>query len=216
MITLYFIIGLLGQQLKLQLGISNLARKQENYNLAEKLLLQQINLLSDGAVENGRLSKKDTLLPALTRLRGNQSAVCQLDVLQVERATAKLLQATGQLKDGIDVISNSIVGHVCSDLQKDVKDKSMLLSCNDLSSRSLLTLVKWLQIDHKNLSMLTSQLRNEGDISVLTHNVQLLLEVEVRGSRKKLGIVIEDSETGRKLPRKPYLPSNSLLYFFLL
>lgn len=182
--------------MKLQLGISNLARKQENYNLAEKLLIQQINLLSEGGTENGRLPVKDSLLPALTRLRGNQSATCQLDVLQVERATAKLLQAVGQLKDGIDVISNSIVGHVCTDLRKDIKDKNLLQHCNELSSRSLLTLVKWLQIDYKNLSSLTSQLRNEGDISVLAHNVQLLLEVEVSGSRKKLGIVIEDSETG--------------------
>jgi hypothetical protein len=38
--------------------------------------------------------------------------VSQLDVLKVERTAAKLLQATGQIKDAIDVISNSIVGHV--------------------------------------------------------------------------------------------------------
>ncbi|CAC5378702.1 unnamed protein product [Mytilus coruscus] len=197
--------NLMGQQLKLQLGISNLARKQENYVLAEKLLLQQINLLSDGGSENGRQLKQDAILPALTRLRGSNSSINQLDVLRVERTAAKLLQATGQLKDGIDIISNSIVGHVCSDLQKDVKDKSLLLQCNELSARSLLTIVKWLQIDHKNLSSLTSQLRIEGDSSVLSHNIQLLLEVETRGSRKKLGIVLEDADHDLKIGDNPIL-----------
>lgn len=194
----FFTSDLIGQQLKLQLGISNLARKQENYILAEKLLLQQINLLSDGGLENGRQLKQDAILPSLTRLRGSNSSINQLDVLRVERTAAKLLQATGQLKDGIDIISNSIVGHVCSDLHKDFKDKSLLLQCNELSARSLLTIVKWLQIDHKNLSSLTSQLRIEGgDSSVLSHNIQLLLEVETRGSRQKLGIVLEDADHGK-------------------
>ncbi|XP_052059400.1 serine/threonine-protein kinase SMG1-like isoform X1 [Mytilus californianus] len=197
--------NLIGQQLKLQLGISNLARKQENYILAEKLLLQQINLLSDGGSENGRQLKQDAILPALTRLRGSNSSINQIDVLRVERTAAKLLQSTGQLKDGIDIISNSIVGHVCSDLQKDVKDKSLLLQCNELSARSLLTIVKWLQIDHKNLSSLTSQLRIEGDSSVLSHNIQMLLEVETRGSRKKLGIVLEDADHDLKIGDNPIL-----------
>lgn len=154
-------------------------------------------MLSTGASENGRLNKRDGVLPSLTRLRGTYSSVSQLDVLKVERTAAKLLQATGQIKDAIDVISNSIVGQVCSDVQKEAKDKNLLLSCNELSARSLLTLVKWLQMDYKNLSMLTSQLRLDGDGSVLAHNVQLLIEIEARGSKKKLGIVLEDSETGK-------------------
>jgi hypothetical protein len=45
--------------------------------------------------------------------------------------------------------------------------------------------------------MLTSQLRLDRDGSVLAHNVQLLIEIEARGSKKKLGIVLEDSETGK-------------------
>ena len=45
----------------------------------------------------------------------------------------------GEHREAVEVLTNSVVGYTCSD-----KTKSAL--CNELCSRSLLTLVKWLQV----------------------------------------------------------------------
>lgn len=159
--------------------------------------------MAKDTTENGRVVSLDNLLPALTSLHSIDQACSQLDILKLEREGAKLLHSVGQNKDGINVLSSSVVGYISCNLQAGAKDKITLVSCSELSARSLLTLVKWLQIDHKMLSNAAGQLKlasatdDKGkDNSVLVHNLNLLLETEERGSRKKLGLVLEDGDQG--------------------
>lgn len=151
--------------------------------------------------ENGRVKTAESLLPALTSLRSVNGAISQLDILKVEREGSKLLHSIGKNKDGIDILSSSIVGYVCSDVQAEIKDKKLRANCSQLCSRSLLTLVNWLQLDHKCLSNLTAQLKvsGQGDNSVnsvVVNNIQLLLEMEEKGTKNKLGLQLEDEDHG--------------------
>ncbi|OWF37806.1 serine/threonine-protein kinase SMG1-like [Mizuhopecten yessoensis] len=206
--------GLKNQLFQLRLSTASLARKQSNFNLAEELLLCQIGTMLKDTTENGRVVSTDALLPALTRLHTPDRASSQLDILKVEREGAKLLHSIGQNKDSINILSSSVVGYICSDLQVDLKDKVTLTSCSELSARSLLTLVKWLQIDYKMLVSVAGQLKLTGasedkvkdsNVSALVHNLNLLLETEERGAKKKLGLVLEDSDQELRIGDNPIL-----------
>lgn len=204
--------GLKNQLFQLRLSTTSLARKQSNFNLAEELLLRQICTMTKDSTENGRMSTTEALLPALTGLRSPDRASSQLDILKVEREGAKLLHSIGQTKDSINVLSSSVVGYICSDLQVDTKDKTYLANCSELSARSLLTLVKWLQIDHKMLVNAASQLKlsaedkvKDSSVSALVRNLNLLLETEERGARKKLGLVLEEADQVLRIGDNPIL-----------
>lgn len=72
---------------------------------------------------------------------------------------------------------------VVSALQK-IKDRAQQGQCRELCARSLLTLVKWLQLDHKTLASISSQLKSPPAIGETTtlgtcvRNIRLLLEME--------------------------------------
>ncbi|KAJ8319497.1 hypothetical protein KUTeg_004588 [Tegillarca granosa] len=202
--------NLSSQLLQLQLCTSSLARKQTNYTLSEHLLLKQITTLMKVHSENGRVKTAESLLPALTSLRSVNGAISQLDILKVEREGSKLLHSIGKNKDSIDVLSSSIVGYVCSDVQAEIKDKKLRANCSQLCSRSLLTLVNWLQLDHKCLSNLSAQLKvsGQGDNSansVVVNNIQLLLEMEEKGAKNKLGLQLEDEDHEQNIGDNPSL-----------
>lgn len=187
----FLLAGLTNQILKIQLSTASLARKQGNTKLAETVLLSQIDTLLKTNVENGRVVPED-LLTALSTLQSNKKAVSQLEVLRVERESAKLLHSMSQQKESIDVLSSSIVGFICADLKQEKKDKEFLESCSQLCGKSLLTLVKWLQLDYKNLSSVFMPGNQSEEDSVLAQNVQLLMETEGRAAKKGMGLVMEE------------------------
>lgn len=190
------------QMTRLRLSTASLARKQHNHQLAERLLQQHMKSLLKNP-ENGKLPTQEGVLPALTSLHTNNcNGLSALDILKVEREYAKLLHSIGQHKEGLDVVSSSIAhfhewggdssnsntngiggGATLSALQK-IKDKAQQGQCNELCARSLLTLVKWLQLDHKTLSNISSQLKNYIPSNECTtngtsvRNIRLLLEME--------------------------------------
>ncbi|XP_062590366.1 serine/threonine-protein kinase SMG1-like isoform X1 [Saccostrea cucullata] len=182
--------SLTNQILKIQLSTASLARKQGNYNLAESVLLSQIDTLVKPNMENGKIAPEG-LLQALSVLQSNTKAASQLEILEVEREGAKLLHSMSQQKESIDVLSSSIVGFICADLKNDKKEKEMLESCNQLCGKSLLTLVKWLQLDYKNLSAVLTQ--TPGEEGVLGGNLQLLMETEARAAQQGMGLVMEEN-----------------------
>jgi len=101
--------GLQNQLLQIQLSTATLTRKQSNFGLSEQLLIHQITTLLKDHTENGCVTIKNELLPALTSLRTTDCGVNQLDILKVQREGAKLLHAIGQNKEAIDVLSSSVV-----------------------------------------------------------------------------------------------------------
>lgn len=196
------IAGLTSQILKIQLSTASLARKQNNYKLAESVLLSQIDNLMKPNMENGRVAPEN-LLSALSTLQSNKKAVSQLEVLRVEREGAKLLHSMAQQKESIDILSSSIVGFICADLKQEKKDKEFLESCSQLCGKSLLTLVKWLQLDYKNLSSIVTQgSQLEGEDSVLAGNLKLLMETEARAAGQGMGLVMEENSKLRERERK--------------
>lgn len=203
MITLVRLIaGLTSQILKIQLSTASLARKQNNYKLAESVLLSQIDNLMKPNMENGRVAPEN-LLSALSTLQSNKKAVSQLEVLRVEREGAKLLHSMAQQKESIDILSSSIVGFICADLKQEKKDKEFLESCSQLCGKSLLTLVKWLQLDYKNLSSIVTQgSQPEGEDSVLAGNLKLLMETEARAAGQGMGLVMEENSKLREREEK--------------
>lgn len=202
MITLARLIaGLTSQILKIQLSTASLARKQNNYKLAESVLLSQIDNLMKPNMENGRVAPEN-LLSALSTLQSNKKAVSQLEVLRVEREGAKLLHSMAQQKESIDILSSSIVGFICADLKQEKKDKEFLESCSQLCGKSMLTLVKWLQLDYKNLSSIVTQgSQPEGEDSVLAGNLKLLMETEARAAGQGMGLVMEENSKLRERER---------------
>ncbi|XP_048758488.2 serine/threonine-protein kinase SMG1-like [Ostrea edulis] len=184
--------SLIDQILKIQVSTASLARKQNNYKLAESVLLSQIDTLIKPNMENGKIVP-DGLLSALSILQSNSKAVSQLEVLRVEREGAKLLHSMSQHKESIDILSSSIVGYICADLKQEKKDKELLESCSQLCGKSLLMLVKWLQLDYKNLSSVVSLMNQPGEDSLLPGNLQLLMETEARAAQQGMGLVMEDN-----------------------
>ena len=52
------------------------------------------------------------------------------------------------IKSAIDLLTSSIVGYVCSDIETSPRMRSQVEQCKELCSKSVLTLVKWLQVIH--------------------------------------------------------------------
>ena len=182
------------------LAAASLSRKQQNYELAEDLLLKQVTTLMKNQVENGRINAPNDLVPALSSLRAANGGIDQYDILKIERESAKLLHDISQYKDSVEVLSNSIVSSLLlGDLHK-VK-KPSAIGCGELCARSLVTLVKWLQMDQKLLANVTSQVRltGQGDgtgASPIVRNLKLLLESEEKGAKKGFGITLDDKDQG--------------------
>lgn len=186
-LTLYgfFITDLSEQLCKLQLATASLARKQHNYNLAERLLLDQAGTLLHGQLEDLEL---DTLQIALKQLH-TVSGLKKLDILRIERESAKLLHSVGVQWESLDILSKSVVNYTCS-------DKARTALCSELCSRSLLTLVKWLQVDHKLLSSLAVKVGQGEGKNTVSQNIEQLLDVEEKTSQHNHCLIITGATSG--------------------
>ncbi|KAK3583612.1 hypothetical protein CHS0354_039435 [Potamilus streckersoni] len=188
------------QILQLQLATASLGRKQHNFDLAEHYLLTQASTLLSLHTENGMYTMPDSLHVALTNLRAINDSINQLEVIRIEREGAKLLHSMGQSREAVDILCSSVLGYINSDVQSTIHDQNMITTCSELCARSLLTLVKWFQLDHKMLSSLASHLTansGQGDFNNVSfsanaaHSIQLLLELEENGVKKSQGLVVE-------------------------
>ena len=186
----------------LQLAVINMARKQLNFRLAERLLLKEVASVTSQHPENGKISShRESLLSALSTVHtSQQDSLNQPCIMHVEREGAKLLHVTGQHREAIETLSRSIVGNLTI-ASSQVHPKEHVSVCSELNARSLLALVKWLQADHKSLAALMSQLKlnGQGDESATTHvaqNLKQLLEQERDSVQQKKGISLDDGEEG--------------------
>lgn len=186
--------------MQLQLATASLGRKQHNFDLAEHYLLTQASTLLSLQAENGMYTMPDSLHVALTSLRAINNGINQLEVIRIEREGAKLLHSMGQSREAVDILCSSVLGYINSDVQNTVHDRNMITTCSELCARSLLTLVKWFQLDHKMLSSLAIHLTansGQGDFnnvnfsSNAARSIQLLLELEENGVKKSQGLVVE-------------------------
>ncbi|XP_076329859.1 serine/threonine-protein kinase Smg1 isoform X2 [Tachypleus tridentatus] len=139
----------------LQLAAARLARKQQNYKLAQDLLLKSIKLITgtESDVLNGPGGNK-SLLQVLKNL-------CNFPVseqlLEVQREGAKLLQSGGNSEDGIGILLGSTRSSVTILNNKELVLKDTSLSfLRELTTRSILTLVKYLRQDAALLTQLSS------------------------------------------------------------
>ena len=130
---------------------------------------------------------------ALTRVYESGSVVERTKLLRIEREVAKLTHARGQHRDAIETLSTSVVNEARLVVET-TTSKAAVGVCRQLNTRSLLLLVQWLQMDHKNLSTLASQVKvvagdDEVDVTTVARNLKLLLEMERSGAlaRKRLG-----------------------------
>lgn len=85
------------QLLKLQLSSAALARKQHNYNLAQRLLVEQASFLLDNFSDSSLTHDLDTLKKSLKQIQGH-AKVSLLDSLRIERESAKLIHCIGEFK----------------------------------------------------------------------------------------------------------------------
>ncbi|KAL8580399.1 hypothetical protein ACOMHN_020876 [Nucella lapillus] len=174
---------LLSHQSNLQITAATLARKQTNFQLAENLLTQQtLSLLSQPGED--KHSAQNDLPSLISSLKGRDSLEL-LEVMRVERESAKLLYALNQSRKALDILSSSVASYLTlggkSTLNGVVRPRS---SCEELCSRSLMTLTKWLQADSKLLGSAGSEgaLRlagqDQGPVDSILTNVRLLLDSE--------------------------------------
>lgn len=164
--------------------------------------MRQVITLMRNSNENGRITFPNDLVPALASLRSCNGSLNQMEVMKVERESAKLLHSISQPKDAIEVMSSSIMGNIL--LGDTAQKKPVVGSCAELCSRSLVTLVKWLQGDQKLLGSVAAQVKlcgqgdGSGTSSHTVRNIKLLMEMEEKGAKKRLGLslAMEDQEQG--------------------
>ena len=178
----------------LRLATVRIARRQHNLHLAEKLLIEEVCSTVSAQSEDEGATGITSARSALSRIYTSNSAIERVKLLRIEREVAKLLHARGQHRDAIETLSTSIVNEATG-LSAGAKDTVAV--CQQLNTRSLLSLVQWLQLDHKNLSALASQLKviGQGDevgVTAVARNVKLLLELEEAGARSQKGLVLQE------------------------
>ncbi|XP_070580922.1 serine/threonine-protein kinase SMG1-like [Ptychodera flava] len=187
------------QLCRIQMATARLARKQGNYQLAQKLLLDQLSLIdtngdtfdsSTGLEINASEGAVTPLLTALSTLhhQGHDAH----SVLQVERESAKLLNCMGSSVESIETLSTSIVKN-SSLLDSGIHDSGLIGSKGDLTARSLLSLVKWIQADWKNINPHLKLPKGSDliEMSKLTKNLGSLMDMEHDGVQQGLGVTVE-------------------------
>jgi PI-3-kinase-related kinase SMG-1 len=166
-----------------------LARRQENYKLAKILLRKHILHLTK---ESSSLTQ-DTDLSSCVLHLNSSSAVSSEDKLKVMRELSKLNACSGQLPQAIETLTVSITSF--SDGLVDTSSKRLgaigairrgSLEGNELVSRSLLSVVKWLQTDTRLLQTIW-----KGDNPVM-QNLQTLLHMEEEVRSDGLGLFVKD------------------------
>ncbi|WAQ96320.1 SMG1-like protein [Mya arenaria] len=187
----------LSEQLKkLQLSTSSLARKQHNYSLAKSVLNKHAAILLEGRSEVMKGHDLDTLKVSLKELHEVNGA-SMVDVLRLQREAAKLIHSTGDHRESVELLSGSVVGYVCS-------EKVRSAVCSKLAARSLLTLVKWLQVDYKLLSSVALGVGQGDGASSLAHNMDDLLMIEERTAASNMRLINQEG-TDVKIGDNPIL-----------
>lgn len=202
MFIVCFVADLTAQLSSLQVAAATLARKQTNYELAENLLVRQIAFLS--TADQDSQVKQQNLIPSLTSLLQCRDSIELLDVMRVEREASKLLHALSQPVQAMDIIGSSVASCLAVTEKAATENGTFRKrkdACGELCSRSLLTLVKWVQADSKLLAALgaDSQLTrfagtNFSHTDSVLSNIKLLLESEAHGVAQKRGLLLEDGD----------------------
>ncbi|KAK6170598.1 hypothetical protein SNE40_018955 [Patella caerulea] len=205
---------------KVQLCAASASRKQTNFGIAEKLLLRQVDTLLKDNSKNGHPPTPTDLMPALASLKAANGGIDQLDILKIDREGAKLLNDIGQNKESMEILSSSLVSNLMTGNNNNTTNQTINNSVRELSSRSLLTLVKWLQADSKNVVAMTGQVRltGQGDgngTSAVIKNVKILLDIEDTESEHMLS-VLENGEHALKIGASPILPDTDSIIGRLL
>jgi len=159
-----------------------LARKQGNLKHAKYLIHKQILNLT-GAEDAGSEIK---LTDAVEQLNAS-SRIPAIEKLRVMRELSKMRNSQGQSTSGIDLLSLSLVNYCYS--QKGVESTGLLRSGNDLTARSLLTVVKWLQADSRLMQTIWTVDLETG------HRLQSLLDAEYECRRSGMGLYQSTSAT---------------------
>ena len=184
----------------LKLATARLARKLQNYRLAENLLIDEVYNSLNVQSENEHQDQLESISDALTKLYTCNGTMDQIKLIRIEREGAKLLHSKGQPRDAIDTLVHSIYGHAEINAMANpisAQSKDVLARTSDYNARSLLTAVQWLQQDHKHLSVLASQMQggqgDEGNTAAVTHNLKMLLELEYTCRVNGKGIVLDEA-----------------------
>lgn len=183
----------------MQISAATLARKQTNFKLAKDLLIHQIKLLSTPVDDESPAVNCGDLLPSLTSLLKCRDSLELLDVMRVERESAKLLNALSQPRLAMEVLSNSVAS--CLTFSEKPAENGMIKrtkqACGELCSRSLMTLTKWLQADGKLVGSvggdgmrLASQPQGQAESVVAT--IRLLLDCEAKGVAQQQGNLLQN------------------------
>ncbi len=149
------------------LELYRLARNQGNLKHSHNLIQRQIMEMT-GASENA------------VEAFSASSEIPPTEKLRVMRELAKLYASRGQTAPAIDLLTNSVVKY-CED-QQGAKTTGPLGSGSELSARSLLVMVKWLQSDTR---LMQAVWGSEYEIS---QKMSLLLQAEQESRRIRLGL----------------------------
>ena len=144
-----------------------LARQQGNLNHANYLIKRQILELT-GAMDN----PVDAL--------NSSTDIQPIEKLRIMREMAKLYTCKGQSASAVDLLSTSVVNYCQS--QQGAKTSGLLKSGSELTARSLLTMVKWMQGDSRLMQAIWS---SEYETSQRLHRL-LGNELECRLTRMGL------------------------------
>lgn len=127
----------------LQISACKIARRTNNYNLAENLIREQLTSESTQTLFDVLSDDNLTNLP---------------HCVSVLKEGAKLLAATGKQQDAMNIMLSAVQKQVVRDLPK-----ADIAQCQELQSRAILNVVKWLQADSKYLSEVVCGFKESDD-----------------------------------------------------
>lgn len=189
-----------GQISRLKLATARLARKQQNYRLAETQLVDEVLNSLSVQPENDGLDHIEHITAALAKVYTCNGTMDQVKLINIEREGAKLIHSKGQCREAIETLAVSIVGHAQNNAATtpiSVQSKDIVQKTSELNARSLLSLVQWLQQDYKHLAMLASQVQlggqgDEGSVAAGVRNVKILMELEQSGIQQRKGVILDE------------------------
>jgi PI-3-kinase-related kinase SMG-1 len=156
--------------LTLQLETAMLARKHENYSLAQRLLLKQLIKLGTIVQPDTEPNGQNNILGSLVRGLSSVSNVkgsSRLELLKAQRESAKLAHALGHAQDAVGILAGSVLEFT------NVNEADELV--RELNSRSLVTLSKWLINDRK---LLTAATKTSSNVTPLVAKMSSLCDTE--------------------------------------
>ena len=104
------------------------------------------HMCSQVPIDNGKCTPPDNIKSAITQLHLAEEGISKYSILKIELESSKLSHSRGDNKAAIDLLTSSVVGYVSCDPPMLPRPGTQAAQCKELCSRSLLTLVKWLQV----------------------------------------------------------------------